>query len=34
MAAEIAKLGHTALVTPNMEKSLWFFSRCDWFGRG
>lgn len=23
---EIAKLGHVALVTPNMEKSLWFFT--------
>ena len=24
-APEIAKLGHVALVTPNLEKSLWFF---------
>ena len=22
---EIAKLGHVALVTPDLEKSLWFF---------
>jgi catechol 2,3-dioxygenase-like lactoylglutathione lyase family enzyme len=25
MAPEIAKLGHVALVTPNLEQSLWFF---------
>ncbi len=25
MTPEIAKLGHTAFITPNMEKSLWFF---------